>query len=181
MSKVIRRAFSVFNYDKEEQWLNEMADQGLALTDVSPFTYYFKESAPGEYQVRMQFLEKKAEHQETQDYIRFLEDTGIEYIGDMFGWAYFRKVRGEGSFELYSDTAPKVKQINRIMFTQIIFFVLNLWMSIENFDLYFTREKVPTRLVIAILTSVFTIVLGMGLWKMYTKKRELKKKDNLFE
>ncbi len=34
MRKVIHKGFFVWNFDKEERWLNEMAAKGLALISV---------------------------------------------------------------------------------------------------------------------------------------------------
>ena len=43
MRKTIRKWFWVWDFDKEERWLNEMAAQGLALVDVGFARYAFEE------------------------------------------------------------------------------------------------------------------------------------------
>lgn len=71
MAKVIRKVFPVFEYEREEKWLNEMAEKGFILQHVGFFSYHFEECIPGEYQVRMQLLEKSIHSQESKEYISF--------------------------------------------------------------------------------------------------------------
>ena len=73
------KLFPVWQSEKEEQWLNRMAQQGYALTGIGFCRYTFEECKPGEYQIRIQLLEKKVQEKASQDYIRFLEDSSIEY------------------------------------------------------------------------------------------------------
>ena len=74
MRKTVRKWFWVWDFDKEEQWLNEMAAQGLVLVDVGWCKYVFEDSVPGEYQVRLELLENQPSHEESQKYIRFIHD-----------------------------------------------------------------------------------------------------------
>ena len=52
MRKIIHKLFWVRQFDKEENWLNEMAAKGLALVGVGFCRYEFEECTPGEYNVR---------------------------------------------------------------------------------------------------------------------------------
>lgn len=45
MSHVVRKYFA--DFEKEEQWLNDMSAKGLALVEYSWARYVFEESAPG--------------------------------------------------------------------------------------------------------------------------------------
>lgn len=58
-----------------------MAAKGLALVAVGACTYTFAPCTSGEYHVRLELLENVPAHAESQQYIRFLEDTDAEYIG----------------------------------------------------------------------------------------------------
>lgn len=50
--KKIHKLFWVWQFDNEENWLNEMAAKGLALVGVGFCRYEFEECTPGEYNVR---------------------------------------------------------------------------------------------------------------------------------
>ena len=58
MRKVVYKGFFVWNFEKEEKWLNEMAAKGFALISVGPFRYEFEDSLPDEYEVRLELLKK---------------------------------------------------------------------------------------------------------------------------
>ena len=99
MRKTVRKWFWVWDFDKEEQWLNEMAAKGLALVGTGFCRYDFEECVPGEYQVRLELLENQLQDAESQQYIRFLEETGVEQVGNYFRWVYFRKKTADGAFD----------------------------------------------------------------------------------
>ena len=56
MTATFYKLFWVWEYDKEEKWLNEMAAQGWALSGVGFCRYTFDKVQPGEYTVRLQLL-----------------------------------------------------------------------------------------------------------------------------
>ncbi|MBR1990215.1 MAG: DUF2812 domain-containing protein [Firmicutes bacterium] len=51
--KTIRKWFWVWEFDKEEQWLNTMAQSGWVLDSVGFCKYNFVKCGPGEYTVRL--------------------------------------------------------------------------------------------------------------------------------
>ncbi len=178
MAKVIRKVFPVFEYEREEKWLNEMVEKGFILQHVGFFSYHFEECMPGEYQVRMQLLDKSGKSEETKEYIAFLEDTGIVHVGNMFGWAYFRK---KGDFELYSDTNNRIRQINTILTSLIIILLANLMSGVTNVLSYLSSGNEMSYSIIGILNLAFVVILSWGIWRLVSKKRSLQKKDDLFE
>ena len=56
MRQVIRKWFWAWEFDKEEQWLGDMAAQGKALVSARYITYEFEDSQPGEYAVRLEMM-----------------------------------------------------------------------------------------------------------------------------
>ena len=51
--KTIRKWFWVWDFEKEERWLNDMAESGWALVSVGFCRYSFERCEPGEYIVRL--------------------------------------------------------------------------------------------------------------------------------
>lgn len=76
MRKSIHKLFWVWDFDKEEKWLNEMAAKGLCLISVGFCKYEFEDCRPGEYSVRTERLEHHPDHPESVRYMSFLEETG---------------------------------------------------------------------------------------------------------
>ncbi|MDR1542692.1 MAG: DUF2812 domain-containing protein [Clostridiales bacterium] len=79
-----------WDFEKEEAWLNDMAAKGIAMTDYSICRYTFEECEPGEYEYRIELLEKSPKSHESVAYLRFLKESGIEAIAFYNSWAYFR-------------------------------------------------------------------------------------------
>ena len=106
--KTVRKWFWVWEFEKEEQWLNGMVQKGWVLDSLGFCTYHFISCVPGEYVVR---LEMRGPDEE---YISFMKETGAEYLGRMAKWIYFRKNIKEGAFDLFSDIDSRIAHLNRI-------------------------------------------------------------------
>ena len=88
MSVNVRKLFFVWDFEDEDKWLNDMAAKGMNLTRVGFGKYVFEKGTPGEYQYHLEWLKRFPWHPESRDYIRFLEDTGVEHIGSFKKKAY---------------------------------------------------------------------------------------------
>ena len=106
--KTIRKWVWVWDFDKEEEWLNEMAMNGWVLESVGLCTYNFVRCEPGEYSVRLEM------HPYDESYLSFMRETGAEYVGRMMLWIYFRKKTADGPFDLFSDIDSKISHLDRI-------------------------------------------------------------------
>ena len=104
----VRKVFMVWDFEKEEAWLNEMAQAGWALESVGVCSYHFIRCEPGEYAVRLEM------HPYDEAYVQFMQDTGAEFIGRMMMWIYFRKPVTEGPFDLFSDIDSRIEHLNKI-------------------------------------------------------------------
>lgn len=112
MKHIIRKAY--WNYEKEEKWINEMAAKGLILDNYSWCKYTFSEGQPNEYIYRIELLENMAHHPESQNYIRFLEDNGVEHVASYMRWVYLRKKAKDGAFDIYTDIESKIRHYTRV-------------------------------------------------------------------
>ena len=122
MKYVIHKA--IWNYEKEEQWLNEMSAKGLAFTDYSWCRYVFTDAPAGQYIYRIELLENMPTHPESQSYLRFLEESGVEFVSSYMRWVYLRKPASDGAFD-YSknsvkDELSKIKDENSQTITKRI-------------------------------------------------------------
>lgn len=127
---VIRKAY--WNYEKEENWLNEMAAKGLALTDYSWCRYVFEECEQEEYIYRIELLDNPAKHPESIAYIKFLEDTGVEFVASYMRWVFLRKKASAGPFDLYSDLDSKIKYYKKIRSFWTLFAVMEFTIGLSN-------------------------------------------------
>jgi hypothetical protein len=180
MKKTIHKWFWVWDFEKEEAWLNKMAEQGLHLCGVGLCKYTFEEGAPGEYTIRLEMLEKLPGNIESIQYIRFIEETGAEHIGSFFRWVFFRKKAGGEGFDLFSDIDSRIKHLNRILLLIGILSIINLYNSINNLIVFYTAGFSANKVVSIMCFLVFGL-LGYGFVRLYLKRRRLKKEKILHE
>ena len=124
--KTVWKLFFVWEFDKEENWLNEMAASGWALCGVGFCRYEFERCEEDAYIIRLEM--RSAE----EEYIRFMEDTGAEYIGRCFRWLFFRRDASLGPFDLFSDIDSKLDHLQRISRLLLAIAVINLAIGILN-------------------------------------------------
>ena len=180
MRKIVRKWVWVWEFEKEERWLDEMANQGWALDKVGFARYEFVQCEPGEYTTRLEMLEEPVSTQKSQEYIDFVESTGAEYIGHSLKWVYFRKKTAEGSFDLYSDIDSRIKHLQRILTMLGTLLAVNLLNTANIFNL---SSMAPTALKIFCITLIIAadVLLGTGLYKLNAMKKRLEKERALHE
>lgn len=181
MRYVRHRLFWVWDFDREEKWLNEMAAKGLQLTAVGFCTYTFEEGGPGEYDIRLELLEHSPACAESAAYIRFIEETGAEYLGSVCRWAYFRKKKSEGCFDLFSDIDSRIKHLNRIMLLILLVGLCELFTGVGNSFNIYSRIRSPENLVLFVLCSSLFLLIVYGFFRILAKIRRLQKERKLHE
>lgn len=183
MKKLIHKWFWAWDFDKEEKWLNEMAAKGMCLSSVGFCRYEFEECPPAEYTIRLELLENVPTHPESEKYLSFLEETGVEYVGSLVRWVYLKKKTDQGGFELFSDNASRIAHLNRILLLMGIVGGFNLYTGISNIlnPVWTGRPFYPIGISLGVLNLGLSALIAYGLWKIWRKKKELKKQQQLFE
>ena len=173
-----------WSYEKEENWLNEMAARGMMLRGYTWGTYFFEQGQPGEYVYRLELLKNLPTHPESQAYIEFLKDAEIEHVASYLRWVYFRKKANDGPFDLYSDKSLKIKHYQRILALFGVVFSLNLFAMIMNIAIGMiqtTPDRISHNLYIALLPAFISICLGILCFSYIKQVRRLKKEAQLRE
>lgn len=163
--KTIRKLFWVWEFEKEERWLNEMALEGWALEKAGFCSYTFVRCEPGEYIIRLQ-MNKDA------DYRHFVEGLGAEYVGGCVNWAYFRRKAELGAFELFSDIDSRISHLDHIGKMLWLLCFANLLIGIAN---------LMNGRTISILNLLCAAILSYGLGRIHGKKEALENKRLLHE
>lgn len=180
MKKVIHKLFFAWDFEKQEKWLNEMSAKGLNLDGVGFCKYIFEEGMPGEYIYRLELLEKGPTHAESEQYIRFLEDTGVEYVGSITRWVYFRKKAADGEFDLFSDIDSRIKHLNRLTSSFGVLAIAEFLISLSNLIVFFSNGYRPN-MYIGLLTIAAGLLLTFGFCRIAMRTRKLKKERILRE
>ena len=107
-TKTLHRNFWVWEFEKEERWLNEMAQEGWALQNAGFCTYTFEKTEPGQYIIRLAMLDS------SPDFESFMEELEAQSVGHCFSWGYFRRSAQLGPFDLFSDVDSRISHLNKI-------------------------------------------------------------------
>ena len=177
--QIIKKWFWVWDFDREEAWLNDMAQSGWVLDKVGFAKYEFVQCQPGEYTVRLEMLEDTVTADKSQDYISFVEDLGAEYIGNVMKWVYFRKKASEGEFELFSDNASRIKYLGSVISLIAFVTIMNLFVGLYNLFLAVTYSSSVNYL--GFLNLALGIFGALGVLRLFKKRKRMKEEGQLFE
>ncbi|MBR3252388.1 MAG: DUF2812 domain-containing protein [Erysipelotrichaceae bacterium] len=166
------RWFWVWDFEKEERWLNEMAVKGWTLAEVGYCRYVFEKSKASEYIIRLEM------HPFDDDYIEFMKETGAEYIGRVLQWIYFRKRSELGSFDIFSDLDSRLCHVSRIHKMLLALGLMNLSLGIMNLSL---GINTPRNSFVAIFNLLVATLLMYGVGRLKGKIEYLENERKLRE
>ncbi|MEA4869095.1 MAG: DUF2812 domain-containing protein [Christensenella sp.] len=144
MKFVVHKA--IWDYEKEEQWLNEMSAKGLAFTDYSWCRYVFTEAPANQSIYRIELLENMPTHPQSQAYLRFLEENGVEFVSSYMRWVYLRKPASEGAFDIYTDIDSKIRHYQRIHLMWTTLMLAEFAVGLSNLAIGIVNLKIGERL-----------------------------------
>jgi hypothetical protein len=180
MIHTVRRLFFVWDFEKQVKWLNDMAEKGLHLKNVGFGRFDFEEGEPGGYTYCMEWLRHRPGSGESVSYIKFLEETGAEYVASFKHWVYFRKQTTEGAFELFSDLDSRLCHLKRLMILMFCLIPLLLPAIALNIWVWVRFWETPNAVMAGAL-AVFLLFMINGLYKIASQYRNLKNERILHE
>ena len=165
-SRTIRKWFWVWEFEKEENWLNEMAMNGWVLESVGFCTYHFIRCQPEEYTVRLEMRPYD------ESYAQFMEETGAEFVGRMMMWIYFRRKTADGPFDLFSDIDSRISHLDKIGKMLMLLGAMNLVVGLAN-----TFSAARMGWINLLCATLLMYCLG----RIHGKKEALEKERQLHE
>lgn len=176
MKKNVYKLFWAWQFEEEEQWLNQCSNRGMQLCDVGFLRYTFEMDNPVVYSFKVELFKEWPTHAESEAYIRFVEETGAEMVGSILRWVYFRKPRNLGAFDLFSDHESRIKHLNRILLLFFPLFFLELYLGLSNIFMHNGSNR-----FIGMLALSVGVLIGYGIFRILHKRNKLKKDHILFE
>lgn len=181
MKHIIRKAY--WNYEKEEKWINEMAAKGLNLDSYTWAKYTFSEGEPGEYIYRIELLENRATHPESQNYIRFMEENGVEHVSSFARWIYLRKRAEDGEFDIYTDIESKIRHYSRVNTMWVALGAAEICIGLANLSIataIFSSGEASNIVGVNFIGGLLCTIIGvlfMLLSKKYSRKIKVLKQE----
>ena len=108
--------FTIFDYEKEQDYLREMHKSGWKFVKVRGLgMYYFEKCAPEDVIYQLDYNEDGLAHKE--EYLKMFDDCGWQYIQDYMGYSYFRKVVADDgkADEIFCDEESRFQMMQRVM------------------------------------------------------------------
>ena len=192
MRRVVHKLFWIWQLEKEQAWVNEMASHGYALEHAGRLTFEFDETEPGKYIYKEIFLKGWGESVENLKYFKFLEEMGIKvvcyinYPGTC--WVYTRALKQDypDGIELYSDIDSKINY-NKVMAGYLIFVIvatllsalLNISVVVNSWTMHGTLMVL--NLICSVFLTALCIASAIATVKAFVKIANLKKERKIHE
>ena len=166
-----------------------MAQKGFDLIDYSWCKYTFEDGQKGEYIYRIELLDNARSHPESQKYLEFLTESGVEHVASYFRWVYLRKKASEGPFEVYTDIESKINYLRKVRrswmalgFGELAVGISNLMIAVSAVADDVTGKATRLNLILGSLCVVIGIVFLAFLSRPISEKiRKLKKESNVHQ
>lgn len=158
------RLFFVWEEDKEERWLEEMARQGWHLVKGG-LRFVFEKGTPSEIRYRLDYR-RQFPHGESEYYSMF-RDAGWEHICNFKQWHYFRSPAAANAPEIYTDVESRIdmyRQLQRVLIAVMIFNIV----VINNVAIR-TRSEFVKAAIFAILC-----LLAYGIFRLGLRMKKLR-------
>lgn len=117
MRRVFHKLFFIWDLDKEEAWINNMAEHGYSLVKAGRFTFEFDETDSEKYKYKTLFLRGTAYSAKNTDFYKFIEEMGIEvvctlnYPGTCCVYTRANAEEYPDGIEYYSDKDSKISYL----------------------------------------------------------------------
>ncbi len=131
--QIMFKLFWIWEDEKEENWLREMANQGWHLKKINLIgRYVFEAGAPQDMAYRLDWFPSRKEY---GSYLQLFRDAGWEHVLTYGSWQYFRKESVDGvAPEIFTDNASKIKKYQQIAILLAIFLVIWWQPSLRGID-----------------------------------------------
>ena len=158
---------------EEERWLNEQAQNGLALSSVKfPCTYLFDSRAHELAVYRLDYFNSK--DTDLREYMNTRNINGWFFIGSMRGWHYFKKetMHDELDLETAHGRSKKDKYYHMMNFLVGFLPIIIVWFPVLGPS--FNKPLFEALAVIAVLVG---ITYGWISYKIFQRAMQLRKQN----
>ena len=107
--------FTIFDYEKEQDYLREMHNMGWSFVRVGGLgMYLFEKCEPEDVVYQLDYNKEGLAHKD--EYVKMFSDCGWEYLQEYVGYSYFRKPVSEetGAEEIFCDAESRLQMMERV-------------------------------------------------------------------
>lgn len=169
--------FTIFEYEKEQDYLREMHKSGWKFVKVKGLgMYYFEKCVPQDVVYQLDYNKDGLSHKE--EYLKMFDDCGWEYIQDYAGYSYFRKsVAEDGVAEgIFCDEESRFQMMQRVIKGRMLpLLLLFFTVLLPQFmiSLFSTHNYLGAAFIGGVL-AMYIVIFGMYIVK-YNQYKNNKK------
>lgn len=157
--------------EKEENWLNEMAQKGLVLTKRNALSYVFTKTNKKDVVIRLDYQTFEKE-QEFLEYVTLFEDCGWKLIdgNKNLRYQYFIKNSSDAKEDIFSDNLSKAnrsKKLFEFYSLMTLFFLYYTVMSVTKDGSLLRNINNPRNVF---FTPGLWQQTGLGFWSAFFKE-----------
>lgn len=162
-TKTVWKYFSIFAYEKEQEYLRKMHRSGWKFTGVTGIgLYHFERCEPEDVIYQLDYNPQGLEQKEA--YIQMFADCGWEYLQDYVGYSYFRKpAAAPGSDEIFCDGESRLQMMGRVFRARLLplFVIFSLLLIPQFVDRLFAGDAAPA-IVLGLMIALYLWVFLMA-------------------
>lgn len=166
--------FTIFNHEKEEEYLRDQHKAGWKFVRVSGIgIYHFEKCTPEDVVYQLDYnkegLKNKAE------YLRMFADCGWEYIQDYVDFSYFRKPVADmnGDEEIFCDDSSRLAMMERVYKGRMVpLTVIFSACLLPQFVINLTNGRYAIAVLMGGLLAVYAVLFGYCAVSYYRKKNK---------
>lgn len=120
MEKLLKncfRLYSIWQEDREMEWLRQMSLKGWHLISVCIFVYTFEKGEPMDIHYYGDF--KSINKRDVAEYLDIFKDAGWKYICRQGNWFYFSSPADNKYKEVYSDNQSRLGKYRMLLLINV--------------------------------------------------------------
>ena len=168
------RWFTIFEYEKEQDYLREQHRTGWKLEKVTGLgMYHFSECTPEDVVYQLDYNQEGSAHKE--EYTKMFADCGWEYILEYAGYSYFRKSAADmnGEEEIFCDDSSKLAMMERVYKGRLVpLLVLFFCCLMPQFFLNIGNGNYGVATFLGVILAVYVIVFVHFAVQYYRRKNK---------
>lgn len=169
------RYFSIFNHEKEQDYLRDQHRLGWKFLKVTGIgTYHFEECQPEDVIYQLDYNPEGSAHK--AEYIGMFADCGWEYVQEFVGYSYFRKPASEmaGEEEIFCDENSRLAMLERVYKARLVpLLVIFATCLLPQFVLHLTNGRFFLAAIMGGILAVYVAMFAYCAVHYYRKKNRM--------
>ena len=166
--------FSIFNHEKEEEYLRDQHKAGWKFVKVAGLgVYHFEKCQPEDVIYQLDYnqegLKNKAE------YVQMFSDCGWEYIQDYADYSYFRKSAADmhGDEEIFCDENSRTAMMERVYKGRLLpLLIIFSACLLPQFIMHLLNGRYVLACIMAGILAAYIAVFGYCAISYFRKKNK---------